>query len=103
MCYLIKVLNDVNEEVDTVKFNNNLTVEGAPDYVNFNGQVGLTRCTSERYKDELVIMYFYPEKQEDSYAEFISELEAYNLCAHRNKLDVANELNINLLHERGVE
>lgn len=97
--YLLKVLDEENNEVDTVEFIDNLTVEDAPNYVNFNGLVGLNRLTSEKYKGKLVICFFYPEEQELSYAEFIGEGEAYNMCSHRNKLDVAYQLGINLLKE----
>lgn len=97
--YLLKVLDENNNEVDAVEFVDNLTLDNVPPYRNFNGRVGLTRCTSERYYNQLVLCYFYKEDQEKSYGEFISEKDAYNLCAARNKLDVANRLNINLTKE----
>jgi len=97
--YLLKVLDEGNNVVDTVEFVDNLTLENVPDYRNFNGKVGLTRCTSDRYRNQLVICYFYKDHQELSYAEFISEKEAYSLCAKRNKLDVASDLKINLIRE----
>lgn len=97
--YLIKVIDENNRIIDTVEFIDNLTLDNVAPYRNFNGKVGLTRCTSDRYKNQLVLCYFYEDQQEKSYAEFISEKDAYNLCAQRNKLEVAKELNINLLEE----
>lgn len=97
--YLIKVIDENNNPVDTVQFKNNLTIKGAAPYRNFNGLVGLTRCTSKKYKNQLVLCFFYPKHQELSYAEFISERDAYELCAKRNKLQVADELQINLIEE----
>lgn len=99
--YLINVVDD-GRTVDSVIFVDNLTVPTDPPYNNFNGRIGLTRCTSERFEGELVICYFYPERQEDSYAEFITEEEAYHMCAHRNKLDLAKELGIVLTQEREI-
>jgi len=99
--YLIPLIEN-GEIIDTVTFKDNLTREDKPDYVNFNGRVGLTRCNSERNKDKLVIMYFYPDKQEDSYAEFISEADAFNMCRHRNKLDTAYDLKLRICKEREV-
>lgn len=99
MGYLIKVLDDNNKAVDTVEFVDNLTLHNVPPYRNFNGQVGLTRCTSQQYYNQLVIMYFYKNNQDWSYAEFITEKDAYSICAQRNKLDVANRLNIDLTRE----
>lgn len=97
--FFIKVVDENYHPVDIVEFHDNLTIPDAEPYINFNGHVGLTRCTSEKYKDELVICYFYPQDQERSYAEFISDEYAYNMCAHRNKLDVARELGINFKKE----
>lgn len=95
----MKVLDDNYHPVDVVEFVDNLTIPGAEPYLNFNGRVGLTRCTSDKYFGELVICYFYEEEQEKSYAEFINERDAYNMCAHRNKLDVARKLGISLIEE----
>lgn len=88
--------------VDSVIFEDNLTVPSDHPYNNFNGLIGLTRCTSERFYGELVICYFYPERQQDSYAEFITDEEAYHMCAIRNKTDLALELGINLTEEREI-
>ena len=102
MSYLIKVLDDNNNIIDCVPFIDNLTLQNEPEYVNANGRVGLTRCTSRRNKGQLVLCYFYEENQQDSYAVFISEKDAYSLCEQRNKLEVAAELRIKLSKE-GVE
>ena len=93
---VIKVVDENFTAVDSVIFEDNLTCSDVPEYMNFNGRIGLTRCTSEKYAGELVICYFYPDKQEDSYAEFITDKTAYQLCAKRNKLELADKLGINL-------
>ena len=94
MTYRIKVLDEQNKTVAYVSFIDNLTIVGEAPYVNCNGRMGIRRIPEGRFEGELVIMYFYPQKQGDSYAEFISEDDAYNLCAHRNLLNVADDLQL---------
>lgn len=102
MTVRLKVYDEDYNVVDTVDFVDNLTLRGVAPYRNFNGRVGLTRLSSDRYDGQLVLCYFYPRHQELSYAEFISEEDAYNLCAKRNKLELVHELGISLVPEREV-
>lgn len=98
--YLIPLIEG-NKVIDTVTFEDNLTDYTAPPYVNYNGQMGLTRLSEGKHSGELVIMYFFEDTQEYSYAEFISDREAFRECAKRNKLDLAHSLDLKLVE--GVE
>ena len=99
--YLLSIIDESGAIVGEVPFVDNLTCYDAPDYVNLNGQLGITRLEEGKYEGQLVFMQFYEDQQDLSYAEFVSENEAYRLCASRNKLDLAYSLNIHM--EKEVE
>lgn len=100
--YMIPLLDEGDRIIDTVIFEDNLTDYSAPDYVNYNGQLGLTRISKGKHQGELVIMYFFKDTQEFSYAEFINERDALKQCMKYNKLDLAYNLNLQIA-EREVE
>ena len=91
----IPVLNDKLEIVCTVPFVDNLTLVHVPEYLNFNGYLGITRLETE----ELVLMYYDKNYPANSYAEIITEKEAYKTCLNRGRLDVAKQLGLQIKKE----
>ena len=98
----IPILDDKQKVIGSTLFVDNLTVEGAPDYYNWNGRVGLKRfhplddgggvCLHD---GDILFMYYDLDRPlERSYAEFITELEAYKFCLQRRKLDLIDELGL---------
>ena len=99
----IPILDDDLRIIGTMPFKDNLTVTHAPEYVNYNGYVGLALVTGGIYEGELVIMYYDKHYPKNSYGEIISRKDAYVECLNRGKLDVAKELGLTLkLREREV-
>ena len=99
----VPLLDEDLQIIGTVPFKDNLTLSHVPEYVNYNGYVGLTRLTTGRYQDSLVIMYYDKKYPQCSYAELVTEKEAYRECLNRGKLDVAKECGLELPpHEREI-
>jgi len=98
---LLPILNDDLRIIGTVEFVDNLTLSTAPDYVNQNGQVGLIRLDSKygRHEGELCLMYYDKQNPETSYAEIITEKEAYKKCLNRGKLELASQLNLQFIDD----
>lgn len=92
---MIPVYDDQLHILRTVEFTDNLTLSHVPDYVNQNGLMGLKRLKRGRWEGCLVIMYYDKRYPSHSYAEFISEEEAYHVCLNRGKLELATQLGIN--------
>lgn len=88
----VPVINDKLEIICTVPFKDNLTLNHVPEYVNMNGYMGITRLET----DELVIMYYDKNYPANSYAEIVTEKEAYKICLNRGRLDVAKELKLEI-------
>jgi len=100
---LLPILNEDLKIIATVKFEDNLTLEHVPQYVNQNGRLGLKRL-DESYgslEDSIVYMFYDPENPKTSYAEIITDKEAYKYCLNRGKLDLAEELGLQYVD--GVE
>ena len=91
----VPVLDDKLNIICTVPFVDNLTLVHVPDYINMNGYMGITRLQSE----ELVIMYYDKNYPQNSYAEIVTEKEAYKTCLNRGRLDVAKELKLEIKKE----
>lgn len=99
----VPLIDDDLKIIGTVPFVDNLTLSHVPEYVNMNGYMGLTRIVCGMYENRLVLMYYDKHYPERSYAELVSEKEAYKECLTRGKLDVAKEYNLSLpLKEREV-
>lgn len=91
----IPVLDEHLEVIGATVFEDNLTLHNVPDYVNMNGHLGLKRLSCDGiYDREILLMYYDPQNPECSYAEFISELDAYKLCLSKNKKELANKLGL---------
>lgn len=101
--YLLPILDDDLKIIGTVEFEDNLTLSNAPDYVNQNGYLGLKRLDEnyEKYQGHIVFMCYDKQNPKSSYAEIISEKEAYKYCLNRGKLELANELELKFIE--GVE
>ena len=100
--YPLPIIDDELKIIGTVPFKDNLTLSHVPDYVNENGYMGLTRLGEGVHEGELVLMRYdkwYPNR---SYAELVSEREAYIECRNKGRLDVAKELGICIEREREV-
>lgn len=95
----IPILDERLHIIGTVPFVDNLTLSHVPDYVNFNGLMGVTRITHGRYEGGLVLMYYDKYYPQNSYAELVTEKEAYTTCLNRGKLDVAKELGLKITSE----
>lgn len=101
----IPIIHKTIDGIETVRlidFIDNLTVKHAPDYVNENGLMGLTRITTGTYEGQLVLMRYDQRYPKNSYGEFITEKEAYQYCIEKNKLQVAHDLEINFEKEREI-
>lgn len=82
------------EIIGKVKFEDNLTLQGEPAYMNEGGEIGLVRGEKGRLRKKLVFMYkdnFYPSS---SFAFVISEDEAYEICRIRGRYSVIDKLDI---------
>ena len=88
------IVFDNQQPVCTVKFKDNLTIHGKPDYVNENGRMGIKRIKAGRFEGRLVYMFVDCEYPERSYAEFIEEKDAFRLCWSKKKYEVIDELDI---------
>lgn len=101
---LIPLLDSNLEIIGNTEFVDNLTRKDVPDYLNFNGRIGLKRLNTDgKVNDGLLVFMVYDEKYPSrSYAEIITPLEAYKMCLVREKLDLATELNIKVNLEREV-
>lgn len=86
---LIPVYDDQRRIIETVTFIDNLTLSDAPDYVNENGQLGLTRKDGVLYR-----MYYSDDYPNTSYAYEVTEEEAYEICLNRGRLYLVDELQI---------
>ena len=83
-----------NKTLMYVDFKPNLNLSGVPAYVNEGGAIGLKRIHKGKYKGKLVFMYrdlYFPSS---SFANFIDEEEAYDLCFQRGKFELINRLKI---------
>lgn len=100
---LLPILNDELYIIGTVEFQDNLTLSHVPDYVNMNGYLGLKRLDESygRLSGEIVYMFYDPQNPKTSYAEIITEKEAYKYCLNRGKLELASELGLQFVE--GVE
>lgn len=96
----IKIYED-NKVIGLVKFVNNLTLEDVPDYVNENGELGIKRVNMGRLDNEIVLMTYDSVNPDSSYAEVITEKEAYEWCLHRNP-KLMEELDLEYVEEREV-
>jgi hypothetical protein len=105
MTVLIPILDDNLQIIGTTEFIDNLTLKDVPDYVNMNAKLGLKRLdTKEKICDGLIVfMMFDIMHPNRSYAEIVSELEAYKMCLSRNKLELASELGLKFMLEREVQ
>jgi len=101
--YLLPLLDEELNIIATVEFEDNLTLPDVPDYVNMNGLLGLKRLDSsyERLEGCLVFMCYDTFNPDRSYAELVSEKEAYKHCLQRGKLELASKLGLKFIE--GVE
>ena len=96
---LIPIYDDKLEivgNVESSKFEDNFTTIDHPPYMNCNARVCLLRLDNSygRYWDTPCIIYYYEDNPMLSYAELLTESEAYNMCLHRGRLDLAEKLNL---------
>lgn len=97
----IPIYNDDDRIIGLVEFEDNLTLVDSPDYVNMNGRMGLKRL-GEDYgvlQGELVLMFYDPYYPKTSFAEIVTEKEAYDYCQNRGKLELASELGLKYVKE----
>lgn len=100
---LVPIIDNNLRIIGTVEFEDNLTLSHVPDYVNMNGYIGLKRLDDsyETHSGELCLMFYDPKNPKTSYAEIVSEREAYKYCLNRGKLELASKLNLKFID--GVE
>ena len=97
----IPIYNDNDKIIGLVEFEDNLTLVDSPDYVNMNGRMGLKRL-GEDYgvlQGELVLMFYDPYYPKTSFAEIVTEREAFDYCQNRGKLELASELGLKYVKE----
>jgi len=91
----IPLIDNNLQIICTVPFKDNLTLNHVPEYVNLNGYMGITRLDNNL----IVVMYYDKNYPKNSYAEIITEKEAYKTCLNRGRLDVAKELGLQIKKE----
>lgn len=99
--YLLPIVNDDLKIIGTVEFEDNLTLRNVPDYVNMNARIGIKRLDESygKLEGELVIMFLDTYCPKSSYAEIITQKEAYQYCLNRGKLDLASKLDLQFIEE----
>ena len=98
----IPVFDENDELLSNCQFQDNLTQENVPDYVNLNCRIGLTKYPGRRYHGFYVLMYYDTHYPDRSYGEIISKNEAYLECIKRGHEEVIEELGIIYEREREV-
>lgn len=98
---LIPLYDDNMRMIGNVEFVDNLTLSHVPDYVNMNGLMGLKRLDQSygNLSGHIVLMLYDKHNPKSSYAEIISEREAYRYCLNRGKLELASELDLKFVEE----
>ena len=98
---LVPIIDDNLRIIGNVEFVDNLTLSHVPEYVNMNGLMGLKRLDKSYGKLEgyIVLMLYDKHNPRSSYAEIISEREAYRYCLNRGKLELASELGLQFVEE----
>lgn len=97
MTEMIRVYLDGNMKkvVGYVKLNTWLDLNNAPSYENEGAHMGIERIEEGRYKGRLAVIYYNEAWTSSSFAEIVSEVEAYDLCFERGKFNVIEKLEIN--------
>ena len=87
---LIPVLSEGRYVMDYIECTTNLTSHSTPAYMNEGGELGLARTDD----DVLVIIYSNEYCPGSSFAEKITENDAYQLCMEKNHVELIDELDI---------